>query len=110
MRSITKRLFFLGKQRRCRPPQAAASVRLLGCRLAAGCLCLCTVAHLLQKLVSKLMAIHFHQSTHFERLQNALKQVGGGWCCHMLPCREGPHGFCTLAACLVQVHKLRQLQ
>jgi hypothetical protein len=45
---------------------------------------LLTVANLIKKVSIKLMSTHFHKEAHFNRMQEALRKVGGlleshGW-------------------------------
>ena len=52
--------------------------------LASGCVVLLTVANLIKKVSIKLMSTNFHKEAHFNRMQEALRKVGGlleshGW-------------------------------
>ena len=42
-----------------------------------GCVVLLTVANLIKKVSIKLMSTHFHKEAHFNRMQEALRKVGG---------------------------------
>ena len=65
-------------------PHSTANPPFLTPLFASGCVVLLTVANLIKKVSIKLMSTHFHKEAHFNRMQEALRKVGGsleshGW-------------------------------